>query len=287
MKRLLTVLFIFSILSCKDKKIDSNIYTEKDKTYESATISEENTRTAGYVSPKAVSSPAPVNAPLDNNEDLDITERMIAQQGTIEITSNKVEKIYEELMIYLKNNPDIIILNTYIYKGKYARATIQLEIKPKVFNRVVNEIEDKFNVTSFSISSEDYTSTYVDLDARLKNATAVRDEYRALLKKAYSVSDIISIEREIDRIQERIERLSGQLKQIQHLVSNSKLNISIVPETMSERKGVFSIWYKGITLGTDIVVWIVFILLAVLPIVILGFIVYLIIRAFTRKKKKS
>ena len=284
MKKVLIVLFIFSMLSCKGKKVEENVYREKESAYEATTVAEENVRGAGYVKTPAPSSSA--NTPSEN-EGIEITERMIAKEGTIEITTNKVEGTYKELITHLGNNPDIIILNTNLYKGTYTSAIIQLEIKPQGFDSLVNEMEKSYNVTSFSISSTDYTSTYVDLKARLKNATAIRDEYRALIKKAYSVSDIISIEREIDRVQERIERLSAQLKQIEHQVSYSKLNISIAPRTKSKREGVFTIWYKGITLGTDIVVWIVFIILALLPIGIIGFLVYIIIRAIVIRKKRA
>jgi hypothetical protein len=68
----------------------------------------------------------------------------------------------------------------------------------------------------------------VDLQARLKNAYAIRDKLTELLSKA-AVKDAIEIEKELGRVTEEIERMEGKMKLLRDQIAFSTVTVNFTP----------------------------------------------------------
>ena len=113
---------------------------------------------------------------------------------------------------------------------------------------VMTSLESVGKVTSRSVSSEDVTEQYVDLDARMKTMIALRDRLRALLDKARDIKDILAIEKELGRVQADIDSMQARLKALKGMVDYSSIDISI------ERRrilGPLGYVFKGIWWGVE------------------------------------
>jgi hypothetical protein len=71
----------------------------------------------------------------------------------------------------------------------------------------------------------DITDQYRDNVIRLDNLKNVRDKYLALLAKANAVADILSIERELERVNTEIEILEGRIKYAELSVEYSNITV--------------------------------------------------------------
>jgi hypothetical protein len=111
---------------------------------------------------------------------------------------------------------------------------------------VVNEISGLGKVVARSINAKDVTEEMVDIDARLKNLYVLRDKFRALLDKAKSVEDVLSIESELSRVQSEIDSIEGRQKSLRNQIAYSKLDIRINKKT---RYGPLGYFFKGIYWG--------------------------------------
>ncbi len=60
-----------------------------------------------------------------------------------------------------------------------------------------------------STTSQDVTEQYTDLQARLNNAKATEKQYLALLDKAATVEDMLSIQDSLSRVRTEIEQIQG------------------------------------------------------------------------------
>ena len=69
-------------------------------------------------------------------------------------------------------------------------------------------------VTHQNIYGQDVTEQHTDLQLRLDNARQSRQRYLQLLEKAEEISDILLIEKELERLLYDIESLQGQLNQL-------------------------------------------------------------------------
>ncbi|QIE60908.1 DUF4349 domain-containing protein [Rasiella rasia] len=76
-----------------------------------------------------------------------------------------------------------------------------------------------------TISRQDVTEEFVDLEARLKAKRELEKRYLELLTQAKNVKEMLEIERELSTIREEIEAKEGRLNYLQDRVSMSTVNI--------------------------------------------------------------
>ena len=86
-------------------------------------------------------------------------------------------------------------------------------------------VEKLGDVLHRNVSAEDVTDEYVDLELRLKNARAMRDQLAGLLRGA-AVKDAVEIEKELAKVTEVIEQIEGRLKVMRDKVRYSSITVS-------------------------------------------------------------
>ncbi|MDE3077768.1 MAG: DUF4349 domain-containing protein, partial [Chloroflexota bacterium] len=65
--------------------------------------------------------------------------------------------------------------------------------------------------------------------ARYRNLQSTRDSYQALLGKATSVSDIITLTREIANIQTQMDQIKGRQNLLSHQAALSTISLTLAP----------------------------------------------------------
>ncbi len=108
-----------------------------------------------------------------------------------------------------------------------SRTSYTIKVPSTGFEPVLEELTALGEVTRKSLSGEDVTSEYLDLEVRLKNAHAARDAYEALLKRATSVEEILKVEQALNATQERIELLEGRRKYLDENLALSTIRVSL------------------------------------------------------------
>jgi hypothetical protein len=82
-------------------------------------------------------------------------------------------------------------------------------------------------VVNLTTTSDDVTSTYVDSESRLRHSKAVEGRLLALLAKANTVGEALSIQTRLDSVQESIELEKGQLKMLDQQTSLATIDVSL------------------------------------------------------------
>lgn len=78
-----------------------------------------------------------------------------------------------------------------------------------------------------TIGAEDVTDAIIDAEGRLASLQASRDRLRQLLDRAGSVPDVLTVERELARVQGDIESLQGRIAALRGQVAMSELTVRI------------------------------------------------------------
>ncbi|WP_313563603.1 DUF4349 domain-containing protein [Ruminiclostridium cellobioparum] len=170
-------------------------------------------------------------------------------------------------------------------KAKYGQAFIDL----REFGTVVFE----------QSNGEDVTDRYFDTEARLKSLEIQRERLLELLKKAAKMEDILKIEKELQTTNYEIENLTGTLKKWDSLVEYSTFTVNInevvqiKPVQPKENDGFFhriSAGFKNSVTGLwkftqDMIVALAAALPVLIPLGIIGFAAYRLIRRKYRKSK--
>ena len=77
-----------------------------------------------------------------------------------------------------------------------------------------------------TLGQHDVTGEAIDLEARLRSERSTEESLLKLLDRAESVSDVLTVERELNRVRADIERLQGQLDFIQRSVTLATITVS-------------------------------------------------------------
>ncbi|QTL97742.1 DUF4349 domain-containing protein [Iocasia frigidifontis] len=103
----------------------------------------------------------------------------------------------------------------------------QLRVPADNFNPTLEKLssEDFASVSYQSISTNDVTEEYIDIDIRLENYLAQQKRYQQLLDKASTVEEILNIEKELNRVRIEIERLKGRMKYLDNQVDLSTIEV--------------------------------------------------------------
>lgn len=110
-------------------------------------------------------------------------------------------------------------------------AAITIRVPADRFNEAIRRIAALGDVLHRSISAEDVTDEYRDVEVRLKNARAMRARLEQLLVKADKIDDSIAIERELGRVTGEIERMEGRLKLLRDRAALSTITVAFRPRT--------------------------------------------------------
>ena len=88
-------------------------------------------------------------------------------------------------------------------------------------------------------TSRDVTDEYVDLGARLTNQQATHEALLKLLERAEEVETALAVQRDLSRVQEEVERLSGRIKFLEESSAFSiiRVNLSLAPMAVAVDAG--------------------------------------------------
>ena len=104
---------------------------------------------------------------------------------------------------------------------------LTIKIPVDQFDEAVNSISsDVKELNEKKITSEDVTTEVVDTRSRLEAKKQVRLRYLDLLKQAKNMEEILSVQSEINGIQEQIESAAGRMEYLQHSSSFSTIHLT-------------------------------------------------------------
>ena len=119
-------------------------------------------------------------------------------------------------------------LDNTIYSSTY---NLKIRVPSGKFEDFVSGVEStKGKIRYKEINARDVTRQFIDLETRLENKQNYLTRYRELLKKANTIDEILSIERNISSLEEEIESTTKQLKYLSNQVDFSTLDIRINQE---------------------------------------------------------
>src|SRR5450759_1206200 len=104
-------------------------------------------------------------------------------------------------------------------------ATLTVRVPESSFDAAVKRFAALGDVQSVSTSSDDVTSQYVDLQARLRHYRAVERRLVRFLAATDNVNQMLAVQDRIDNVQLTIEQLSAQLKSLHETTTYGTLSI--------------------------------------------------------------
>jgi hypothetical protein len=122
------------------------------------------------------------------------------------------------------------------------KVTIKVPISE--FQELINAINNSGEkITDRQISSDDVTTEVIDTKSRVEAKKQIRKRYLDLLSQAKSMQDILSIQSEINEVQEEIEMAAGRVEYLGHSAAYSTIELhyyQVLAATPIKDKSTFS-----------------------------------------------
>jgi hypothetical protein len=171
-----------------------------------------------------------------------------------------------------------------------AKRNLEVKLTARVpsnqFDAAVTAIEKlATNVIHRSISGNDVTEEFIDLEARIKTQKALELQFMQILKQAGKIADALEVQRQIADVRTDIEKLEGRKRFLENRSSLSTIAVEIKPpivivvstsgfgrtlrESVSESVDVASAIVLGLT--HFVIVMIPIVVLIILPIVLVAY----------------
>jgi hypothetical protein len=180
--------------------------------------------------------------------------------------------------------------------GKKEDVTVRLtaKIPSKHFLAFLDDLESIGEIVTKDVSSEDVGSEYFDLVARRDALELSYARLKDLLEKSGKLQDLLSIEQEVRRIEEQLNQVKGRMRQLEHWVSYSTVEmvLSVEPKPDVFEKPKFSwmtktafsgYWIGFLTFARGLWHFMLF-LAAYAPLWVAIIVLAFIIRAFVRRR---
>ena len=189
--------------------------------------------------------PSPINDNFLGEVNND-TQRQVIQNGSLDLVVDNTESAIDAITVIAKGN-DGFVQNAGVYEsGKdKKRGNITVRIPAEKFDMVFSALKDiAIKVTSENVNTRDVTEEFIDLEARLKSEQEAEAQYLIVLKRAFSIKDILAVREKLTQTRQRIEQYQGRLNYISRQVDMSTISVSLTSEA---EVAVFGIVWNPLT----------------------------------------
>lgn len=203
-----------------------------------ATSSEAFSLSSGYDISDFGASPTPVPAPkLDVDyansassatgpTTLETSGRAIISTSSLAIEVDSVPSAIDQLRTIANSAGGFIETLSTTGGADPDRGNATVRVPGASFLTTLQRVKELGTVIGESVGSDDVTEQVIDLKARLRSEQAKETSFIELLDRANSVSELLSIERELSRVRTEIERLTGQLSFIEQRVDLATIHVN-------------------------------------------------------------
>lgn len=182
-------------------------------------MSESKTRNVDHYLAETNFDTDKLESEMDLSQDDQAQNRLIIYNASLKLVVKKVDSLQQYFERIAKFH------GGYVQYYNEERATIKVK-NDRLF-AAISAIEKLGEVTSKSIRAQDITTVYHDLEIALDNTRKARLRYLELLEKAQNVNEMLQVERELERINQTIDRLSGQLQNYDNSIQFSEISVQI------------------------------------------------------------
>jgi hypothetical protein len=192
---------------------------------------QDNAKADGGTSGKAADGTGAVPAPPaggQNSPQLAPQLRSLIYTGTLAVTVPDVAKAADAAGTVATAAGGSIAGDNRTLDADRSQAQLTLRVPSDAFSSTMDKLATTLGTeTSRSVSTQDVTQDLVDLDARLATQRASVDRVRALLAKANTVGEVVSIESELTKREADLDSLEQRKTKLSGLVALSTITLNL------------------------------------------------------------
>ncbi len=149
---------------------------------------------------------------------------------TLQVTS--VESMLATIRTITDSAGGVVFASSSSYDGDQQIASMTLDVPQEQFDQVITQLRSAAGVKKVekeTVSSQDVTEQYVDLQSQLRNLQATQARLQQLMGQATQLQDVLTIQQQLSNVEGQIEQTTGRINYLDKHTSFSRITISLVP----------------------------------------------------------
>lgn len=162
------------------------------------------------------------------------TEQRVIKSGSIEMTAEDVSDTVTDIGT-IATTAGGFVQSSALSEDEQGQSSgyITVRVPSAVFETTMTDIKALgVHVDNESVSGEDVTAQYVDIEARLSAAQAQETQYLIILEDASTVGEVLAVQEHLAAVRSEIESLQGQLTYLADRTDLSTISVTISEETV-------------------------------------------------------
>jgi len=157
-------------------------------------------------------------------------ERKIIKDGELHLLVQDTDTAIDRITGVAVEFDGFILDSRTWYEGDHKYATLVLRVPVEFFEQALQRLRGiAFKVEHETLSGQDVTDQYVDLQSRLRNLEATEARVRSFLDKATDVEEALEVNRELTEIEDQIESIKGRLTFLAERSAMSTITVDLRP----------------------------------------------------------
>ena len=122
------------------------------------------------------------------------------------------------------------------YEQPFLRLSVRIPVTR--FEEALASFGEIGDVKEQSVQGQDVTQEYLDTSARLRNKQEQERRYLELLDDAQTVEEVLSVERELERIRVEIESMQGRIQFLESRTDYASITITVTEPVEPQLAGI-------------------------------------------------
>jgi hypothetical protein len=160
---------------------------------------------------------------------LDPAARLIVRTGQASIEVDSLESAMAELR-RITGRAGGFVADASVQSGRnqLRQAVLELKVPAARFDELTEGLQPIGRLEFVNVGAEDVSEEFVDLTARAANGHRLEERLVELLRtRTGKLQDVLSVERELARVREEIERMEGRLRYLEGSARLSTLSVTL------------------------------------------------------------
>lgn len=218
-------------------------------------------------------------------------QRKIIRNGNLSLEVDSVEESLEKVKS-LVDSLGGYISNETVSEDQYSRKTgsITCRVPSEGLDRAVEQLKGFGKLEGVSISADDITDQYYDLEVRVANQKALEKRLLELLEReTRKLSDLLEIERELARVRTDIDSMEGRKRLWDNQIAYSTLVVNVhepLPIIAGDEGGAWRTLLRSLGEAGDNFVMTIAVIVsvtgAVIPVLVLALVTWWLWRVLRR-----
>jgi hypothetical protein len=130
---------------------------------------------------------------------------------TLEVGRGDLDEVVGDAVAVAGRFGGFVLTSTVEQEGR-GTGTVVLRVPAGQFEAALGAVEELGDVEAKTISGQDVTEEFIDLEARRRNLQAQEAVLLRLMRRARTIPGTIRVQQELQRIQLEVERIEGRLR---------------------------------------------------------------------------